>query len=504
MLFRWIKISGLFALLVISCAAVLVASHWPFTRDTIVKTLQEKFSSTVALKTFHRTYFTPGCVAEGVTFRRNSDRNTPAIATIEKLTIQGAYWEFFSTPKRIRRVRIEGLHIFASPRSERTDDEARPASSLDQFALIIDEITADGAVVEFASDEPGSEPLKFEIHKLMLNSVADNRPMSFHAALLNAKPPGEIRTDGQFGPLRPQNVGGTSLSGSYVFQQADLGVFNGIGGTLSSAGKFRGVLEQIQVEGNTDAPDFQVTRSAHAVHLKTQFHAIVNGMDGDVALESVHAQFERTSVVTQGEVAKKAGVKGKTVSLGAIEAQGRIEDWLRLLTKADRPALSGTMNFRVQVRVPPGKREFIERVNLQGDFGIDAASFIRPATQEQVDKLSQVAEGAKENDDPASVIENLKGNVALKDAIATFSDLSFSVPGALAHVHGTYGLLTEQVDLHGSLQVDNKLSKGSKGMKSFLLKAVEPFLKKKNAGEIVPIKIGGTFGHPTYGLDLSP
>ena len=503
-LFRWIKIGGLLALVVTACGAVLVASRWPFTRDSIVRTLQEKFSSTVGLKRFHGTYFTPGCVAEGVTFRRNSDRNSPPIATIEKLTIQGAYWEFFSTPKRVRRVRVEGLHIFASPRSERADNEARPASGLEHFALIIDEINADGAVLEFSSDEPGTEPLKFEIHKLRLNSVADDRPMSFHAALLNAKPPGEIRTDGQFGPLKPRNVGRTSLSGSYVFQHADLAVFPGIGGTLSSTGKFNGVLEHIEVEGSTDAPDFQVTRSEHAVRLKTQFQAIVNGMDGDVALQLVRAQFERTSVVSQGEVAKKAGSEGKTVSLGTTELQGRIQDWLRLFSKADPPALTGAMNFRAQVRVPPGKRDFIERVNLEGDFGIDAASFIRPATQEQVDSLSQVAEGGKENDDPASVIENLKGHVLLKDAIATFSDLSFSVPGALAHVHGTYGLLTEQVNLHGSLQVDNKLSKGSKGMKSFLLKFVEPFLKQKNAGEIVPIKIGGTFDHPSYGLDLSP
>ena len=162
------------------------------------------------------------------------------------------------------------------------------------------------------------------------------------------------------------------------------------------------------------------------------------------------------------------------------------------------------MNFRTQVLVPPGKRNFIERVNLQGDFGIDAASLTRSTTQEKVENLSQVARGEKENDDPASVVENLKGHVVLKDAIATFSDLSFSVPGALAHVHGTYGLLTQEVNLHGTLQVDNKLSKGSKGMKSFLLKFVEPFLKKKNAGEIVPIKIGGTFRHPSYGLDLGP
>ena len=504
MLSRWIKIGGLLAVVVIGGAAVLVASRWPFTRDTIVRALQEKFSSTIELKTFHATYFTPGCVAEGVTFRRNSDRNAPPIATIEKLTIQGSYLGLFSIPKRVRRVRVEGLRVFVSPRSESTGNEVRPTGGLEQFALIIGEIIANGSVVEFDSGEPGTEPLKFEIRKLMLNSVADDRPMSFHAALLNAKPTGEIRTDGQFGPLRPKDVGHTFLSGSYMFQHADLGEFSGIRGTLSSTGNFNGVLKHIEVEGSTDAPDFQVKRSDHAVHLKAQFHAIVNGMDGDVALQSVHLQFERTSVVSQGEVATKPGSEGKTVSLGATELQGQIQDWLRLLSNRDRPALAGAMNFRLQIVVPPGQRDFIERVNLQGDFGIDAGSLTRSTTQEKVDNLSQRAQGVKENDDPASVVENLKGHVVLKDAIATFSDFSFSVPGALAHVHGTYALLTQQINLHGSLQVDKNLSEGSKGMKSFLLRLVEPVLKKKNAGEIVPIKIGGTFGHPTYGLDLIP
>jgi hypothetical protein len=500
---RWVKISGLLAVVVIGGAAVFVASRWPFTRDTVVRALQEEFSSTVELKTFQGTYFRPGCVAEGVTFRRNSDRNAPPIATVEKLTIQGSYWGLFGIPKRVRHVRVEGLHIFASPSSESTGKEASP-SSPEPLALVIDEIIADDSVVEFASGEPGTKPFKFEIHKLTLNSVTDDRPMSFHAALLNPEPPGEIRTDGQFGPLQRQNVGHTIVSGSYLFQHAHLGVFAGIGGTLSSTGKFNGVLDHIEVEGSTDAPDFQVRRTNHAVHLKTQFHAIVNGMDGDVALESVHAQFERTSVVSQGEVAHKAGSEGKTVSLSATEQQGRIQDWLRLLSRAERPALTGAMNFRAQVLVPPGKRSFIERVNLQGDFGIDAASFARSTTQESVDTLSQVAQGEKENGDPASVIENLKGHVVIKDGIATFSDFSFSVPGALAHVHGTYGLLTEQINLHGTVQVDNKLSNGSMGMKSFLLKFAEPFLKKKNAREIVPIKVGGSLHHPSYGLDVVP
>jgi hypothetical protein len=500
---RWIKIGTLLALVVIAGAAVMLLSRWPFTHDVVVKAMQEKFSSRVEVKAFHGTYFPPGCVAEGVTFRRNSDRDDPPIATIEKLTIEGAYWEFFRTPKRVRRVRIEGLRMFVSSGTERIENAAPPGSPK-QSALIIDQIIADGAVVEFASGQSGKEPLKFEIHKLTLNSVADDRPMSFHAVLQNAEPPGEIRTDGQFGPLQPQDVGQTRLSGSYDFQRADLGGFSGIGGTLSSTGKFNGVLEHIEIEGSTDTPNFQVTRSHHAVHLKTQFHGSVNGMDGDVSLQSVHAQLEQTSIVSNVEVAMKAASQGKTISLGATELQGRIQDWLRLLSKADPPAFTGAMNFRAQVLVPPGKRSFIERVNLQGDFGIDAASFVRSTTQEKIDNLSQLAQGEKKTDDPASVVENLKGHIAMNHAIATFSDLSFSVPGALAHVHGTYGLLTEQVNLHGTLQIDNKLSKESKGVKSVLLKSVEPFFKKKNGGEIVPIKIGGTFGHPSYGLDVSP
>jgi len=501
---RWAKTVGIFVLVAIGGAGVFVSSHLPFTPETVASALQQRFSSAVELKAFHRTYFRPGCVAEGIILRRNSDRNAPPIATIQKLTIEGSYSGMFRTPKHIRRIKVEGLHIFVSPSSEHSDNEARSTESLAKSALVIDELIANGAVVEIASGEPGREPLKFEIRRLTLNSVADDRPMLFHAALLNPKPPGEILADGQFGPLQPRKVGQTFLSASYLFQHADLGIFPGIRGTLSSPGKFNGVLERIEIEGKTDVPDFRVKGIEHAVHLKTQFHAIVNGMNGDVALQSVHAQFERTSVVSQGEVAKKAGSGGETVSLGATESQGRIEDWLRLLAKADRPALTGAMNFRVQMQVPPGKGDFLQRVNLQGDFGIDAASFSRSTTQEKVDSLSQLAQGEKASDDPASVVENLKGEVVLHDAIATFSDLSFSVPEALARLHGTYGLLTGQIDLHGTLRVDNKLSKGSKGVKLVLLKSIEPFLKKKKAGEIVPIKIGGTFSQPSYGLDVVP
>jgi AsmA-like C-terminal region len=513
---RWIKIGAAVVVAVLAMAAVVIGSHWPFTRDAVVQALEQTFASSVDVQSFRGTYFTPGCVMGGVTFRRNLDGRGPAIATAAKLTIKGSYAGFFTFPKRISRVTVEGLQVFASAESERLGKQALPSAEADQTKVVIGEITADGTVLEFSSGEQGAVPAKFEIHKLTLNGAGDDRAMAFHAALKIPTPPGEIRADGQFGPLQRDDVGKTAASGEYTLEHADLGVFPAIGGTLSSNGKFGGVLSQLEVEGETETPNFEVDRSGHAVDLKTHFAATVDGMNGDVALKSVRIGFGKTALFARGNVAGKpaegkaganpdASQGGKTVSLAGTQQNGTIQDWLKLLAKAEHPAMTGAMEFRAQVRVPPGERSFIQRVNLTGDFTIGSAGFTKPTTQKAVDNLSQVAQGAKPEDDPASIEESMQGHVEMKNAQVTFTDLYFGVPGARAHMHGTYGILTEKIDLHGHLRVDHKLSNGSSGVKGALLKVAEQFFrssKKVQHAEIVPIKMGGTFSQPTYGLDI--
>jgi hypothetical protein len=44
---RWVKISDLLAVVMIDGAAVPVAGRWPFTRDAMVRALQEEFSGTM-------------------------------------------------------------------------------------------------------------------------------------------------------------------------------------------------------------------------------------------------------------------------------------------------------------------------------------------------------------------------------------------------------------------------------------------------------------------------
>jgi hypothetical protein len=58
------------------------------------------------------------------------------------------------------------------------------------------------------------------------------------------------------------------------------------------------------------------------------------------------------------------------------------------------------------------------------------------------------------------------------------------------------------LDFHGHLLLQAKLSQTMTGAKSVLLKAADPFFKGKNGGSSVPIKITGTREQPQYGLDL--
>jgi hypothetical protein len=129
--------------------------------------------------------------------------------------------------------------------------------------------------------------------------------------------------------------------------------------------------------------------------------------------------------------------------------------------------------------------------------------FTKPSTQEGVNKLSAGALGEKDPVDPETVLTDLTGQVNLLGGTAHFSDLAFNVPGASARVHGTYNLLDHKIDLRGQMQVDSKISNTETGTKAFLLKMMEPFFKKKNKGEIVPVRISGNYEHPTFGLDLN-
>jgi hypothetical protein len=82
------------------------------------------------------------------------------------------------------------------------------------------------------------------------------------------------------------------------------------------------------------------------------------------------------------------------------------------------------------------------------------------------------------------------------------SRLEFTVPGAIADLKGSYGLHTEALDFHGRLELSAKLSQTTTGVKSALLRILNPFFKGRTGGSILSAKITGSRSNPSFRLDL--
>lgn len=481
------------AAVVVCIVALLWSRIWPFSEQAVVQDLEEASDSSVTIRSFHPRYFpVPGCVVEGLEFHHRGEKSN--LIAIERLIVKGSYLGILT--RHVPRITVEGGRVLVPPFGSNVTFHTQHSK------IVVDEIVADGTVVEFASENPQKSPLRFEIPAALLRDVRWGEPIRYRLKIHNPDPPGEIDTSGQFGAWTTGHPGDTPLSGEYTFEHADLGVYGGISGILGSKGKFNGVLKHINIAGTTDTPDFEVKTGGHKFRLETEFDAFVDATHGNTFLKQVNAHFGRTIVVAAGSVADVAGRKGKTGLIDLTTRQGRIEDILGLFTKERRAPMSGAVIVNAKAEIPSGREPFLEKVKLRGTFGIDDGSFSKPETQKNVNELSAGARG-ENKEDPETVLTDLKGRVVLDGGIARFSEISFGIPGATAQMHGTYIIINHRIDLHGMMRVDTRISKTTTGMKALFLKIMDPFFKKKKKGEVVPVHIGGTYEHPEFGLDFT-
>lgn len=494
-------------LIVISLVAIVVvvlivtAIHLsnPYLHKKVVEILSEKFHAEVELKEFH-VYLFPGARIEGsgLVLRHEGRTDVPPLISIGEFSAEAGILGLIGKPWKVHQVKLKGLKIQIPPKGERKKQDWSKARNM---PVLIGEIVSDDAELRLLPKSADKDPHVFAIHHLVMHSVGLDRPASFTAQLTNAVPPGEIDTKGSFGPWSPDDPGQTPLAAEYTFDKADLGVFKGIGGILSSQGKFGGVLEKIEVEGKTSTPDFSVDIAGHPLALDTVFSATVDGTNGDTLLHPVTAHILNTVIVAQGGVVKGPGAQGRTITLDVTVDQGRIEDLMRLAVKADKPIMTGMVRFQTKFELPPGKQDIPNRLNLDGKFGVSQAQFTNPKVAGKIQTLSRKGLGEPGDQDAGSSVSDLKGSFVLDNGMITFRRLTFTVEGAEVALNGKYALEKGELDFHGKLRMKAKLSQTMTGAKSFLLKAFDPFFRKNGQTEI-PIKITGTREHPSFGLDF--
>ena len=502
---RRLFIASVAFLLIIALGLGVFAWHFPFSRKQVIESLQEDFHGTISFAHFQKIYFPhPGCVAEGLTLvSPHAPAGSPPLVSVRRFTVHANYHDLLFRPGYISEIAVEGLHIQVPPLDTMKSSGPTHSSSTTRVGKVI----ADGALVEIAR-EGGKPPLRFEIHSLTLRSVSRTTAMVYDAAFHNPVPPGEIQSRGHLGPWNAENPGQIPVSGTYQFDHADLSVFEGVTGILEARDNFDGVLTRIEAHGRVDIPNFHITRGVHEIHLQTHYDALVNAFNGDVALPRVEAAFLQTVVHVSGSVAGRPGQPGKVASLDMSVHNGRFQDLLRLITREPQPALDGLTSVQAHVEIPPEGRPFLKELNVTAGFVIIDGRFTKPQTQKQIVDLSDRSRGKKapENAEVAlgeDVRSSVIGHVVLKNGIATLDHISFSVPGAIADMHGTFNVLNEKLDFHGTLKTDASFSKTAGGVKSVFLKPLDSIFKKKPKGAAIPIKLDGAYSDPHPGLELT-
>jgi hypothetical protein len=147
------------------------------------------------------------------------------------------------------------------------------------------------------------------------------------------------------------------VNGHYNFDRADLGTIDGIGGILKSVGDFKGQLDEIDVRGHTSTPAFSIDVGGAAVPLETDFHAVVDGTNGDTYLKQVNAKLQDTPITASGAIESQKGVKGRTIRLDVKIEDGRIQDVLRLAVKSPNPVMLGRIALEAKLLLPPRRRK---------------------------------------------------------------------------------------------------------------------------------------------------
>ncbi|MGO9639931.1 MAG: AsmA-like C-terminal region-containing protein [Candidatus Acidiferrales bacterium] len=475
-------------------------------RGIVMESLQDQFHGQVKLDSIEiKTFPFVQVSGTGVALHFEGREDLPPLIAVKSFTAQAGWLGLLRLPRHISRLTLEGLQItIPTGQQDSPAERAKMKKSLGRFhSVIMDEVNSENATLTILPKQAGKQPQVYDIASLVMHPAAETGAMTFRTTLRNPTPPGDIHCNGTFGPWHPDAPGLTPVSGTYTYENADLGHFKGIAGILSSEGRFDGVLQEITVDGTTDTPNFSVNSGGHPVDLSTTFHAIVDGANGDTTLQPVDAHFEKTALQAAGTIMGTRGKKGKTVSLEVNATEARIEDLLLLVLK-DQPAMTGDIHLAAQFVLSPGPKEEIpDRLFLNGSFTIDKLYFTNQGINKKVDTLSMRSRGQTgivEADD--TVASEMTGKFRLQNGVITFSGLGFRVPGARIHMVGTFGLDDQALDLHGTLEMQATLSQTTTGAKLFFLKALDPLFSKAGGGTLVHFKITGTVKRPVYGLDL--
>ncbi|MCZ2155798.1 MAG: AsmA-like C-terminal region-containing protein [Bryobacterales bacterium] len=528
----WQVLLGVVAILVAAswiAARVLASRIEPYARERFIAYLEERFNAIVEIGELQASLPINDpykfLVSRGRGSRLNLSakdvkvsqvglEDLPPLLQWKALKVSVDFPSLFEDTVYVKHVSISDFRFTVPPKGRRPSLTKKrspaPVAGQDQQQgsaqqtprVILEEIVADGMNLTVLSSNPSKAPLEFDLRRLRLFGATPGEPLRYEADLTNPKPPGVVHSKGTFGPYVTGEPGDSPLNGSFSFEKADLSVFKGIRGILHSTGTFSGQLNQIVADGIAETPEFGLSYSKNTVKLVTKYHAIIDGTNGNTELRPVEATIGSTRLVCDGAVERFPGENGKTVALKVSGRDGDLRDILLLAMKDTQIPLRGRMSLNIDLRVPPGAAPYADRLQVSGQFKLHDGQFTNKETQEKLNEMSSRALGRPTEPVTEDVTTDFDGNFRLQDRVVHLSRLRFFIPGAAINLNGSFNLASDELDFHGKLRTDAKLSQMMKTRwKRWALKPVDPFFSKGGAGAQFNIAITGTRENPKFGLD---
>src|SRR5579859_4262579 len=486
-----------------------ISANWPYRYRKIRPMLEEDLASKVEVTSYHRTYFpNPGFVATGLTLHRKSALNLPPFGHAEMMVVQGRWSDLLLLRERVQTVEVTGLHIVVPPIGSKANHANFPPGSSSDFTgpdTAIEMFKIHNSILEIMKND--GKRLIFPVRELDLANFVKDKAINYSLDMQNAIPSGRIESRGTFGPLNAKQMSITPVSGNFTFTTVNLHDVGNIRGTLSATGQFHGPLGALEAQADSITPDFAVDEGK-PTRVTGSVKCTVNGTNGDVALHEIEAHAGSTTIHAIGTVQGSPKATNLDIDVNA----GRAEDVMRPFIHDEVPVTGFVWLHSHAYLEPDGNgRRFLQRLYVTGTFNVPAERITDRKTEQNLTAFSHRAQGKKDSDSSdnppssgnADALSSLKGPTKIENGIASSTHVTFLIPGAQANLSGTFNFHTKVVHLVGTLRMDTDISHTSTGFKSFLLKPLAPFFKKKNAGALVPIAVTGGPGHYQVAQNLN-
>ena len=504
-----IVIVGVAALL--AAGVVFVSANWPYRHRKIRPMLEDMLTSDIVFSNYHRIYFPrPGFVATGVTIRRKTaPRGVAALGRIDSMIVEGTWTDLIMLRQRVELVDITGFHILVPAIGSKQNKESFPAGSAKEFSgpeTMIERLVIHKSVLEIMREH--GAPLTFPIKQLEIRNLHKGEAMTYAVDMLNPIPTGRILAHGSMGPMRGSDFPSTPVGGNFAFTQVNLHDVGEISGTLDARGLFKGTLRSMEVETQTEVPNFAVT-DGRSTPVTGSMQATLAGSNGDLDIHAIDLNLQKTHIHAAGSI------KGdpKATNLDISVERGHAEDLLRPFIHREVPIV-GPVALKSHAYLGPPGSGFMEKLRLTGSFDVPAEKVTDEETEKNLSSFSRRAQGKEKPNtgvesntrSPGTekdALSSLDGPAKIANGVVETSGLTFKVPGASAKLGGTFRFHDQAVHLTGTLRMDTDISHTATGFKSFLLKPLAPFFMKKHAGTVIPIAVTGLPGHYKVSQDIT-